>query len=202
MRIWILLSFLVLNIHAFAQEFRGGITGGVLSSQVDGDLQGGYNKASFHVGAFVQRPVFDKIDANMEIRYIRKGALSNATDENGYYINYFRTRMNYVEIPFTLLYKSGSFRFEAGMALGALVNTSLEDGNGEIGEKLNIYNYELSVIGGMFYEVDDNWQINFRAQYSALPIYDALGKDITVLYYGQRYWFNNLISFGLYYYIR
>ncbi len=202
MRILIIILAILITSPAIAQEFRGGLAGGVLSSQVDGDQQGGYNKASFHIGAFVQRTLSDKIDANMELRYIRKGALSNKVFEDGTYENYFRSRLNYIEIPVTALYKTGNFKLEGGFAAGALINSSLEDEYGKVDLDLDIARSEVSLILGFFYVVNEQLQVNFRIQYSLTPISKAYSDDIEKLYYSQGNWYNNLISFGLYYNIR
>jgi hypothetical protein len=53
----LLLAFLVISFsyNLKAQEFRAGLIGGIVASQVDGDRIGGFYKAGFSGGLFVYR---------------------------------------------------------------------------------------------------------------------------------------------------
>lgn len=185
-----------------AQHFEGGILGGLLSSQVDGDMAAGYNKVGIQAGAFIQYKLYDKITLHGEMRFIMKGALENRAKTDGYY---YQSKLNYVEMPFTVLVKKGRFNFEGGVALGVLVSSSEEDAYGE----LNLGTYypgferlEVSAIGGFFYDVSENFKINFRMQYSMTPVRVRITDNVQTLYRYQKYAFNNLLSFGMYYFIR
>jgi hypothetical protein len=184
----------------YSQRFRGGMMAGFVTSQVDGDSHAGYNKASFNAGLFVTRPLGEKIEGHIELRYIRKGALEDRSKDGFYY----RSKINYVEMPVTGTYKNGRFRFELGGAVGILVNSSEEDYAGELPESAvkKFNRLELSGIGGFYYEVTDHLWINFRGQYSILPIRENISDNIYALYYHQRYSFNNLMSFSVYYFMK
>ena len=199
-RILLVFSIVVLSgTISFSQEFDGGITAGLVTSQVDGDSWAGYNKSGFTFGAFVSRKLSEKIGAGMEIRYIRKGALKDDTGEDGF--TYYRSRLNYIEIPLYLRYYSGRFLFEAGPSIGVLVNSSEDDLYGEIpiADTKEFNQMEISGLAGFSYVVTDNILISFRMQYSLLPIRTNLSDNIQVQFYHQKYSFNNLMSFSMYY---
>ncbi len=195
----IFILFVLSGIHA--QDFKGGIMGGLVSSQVDGDSWAGYNKSSFTLGAFVNRKLNNDFGAQMEIRYVRKGALQDDTKKGG--LTYYKSKLNYVEIPLKGRYYVNRFIFEGGAALGVLINSSEEDLYGEISglEGTPFNRMEISGIIGFSYTVSENIFINFHLQYSMLPIRTNFSNNIQPLYYYQKYSFNNLIGFSLYYYL-
>ncbi len=184
-----------------AQDFKGGIMVGLVSSQVDGDSWAGYNKSSFTLGAFVNRKLNSDFGMQMEFRYVRKGALHDDTKKGG--LSYYKSKLNYVEIPLKGRYYVNRFIFEGGAAIGVLINSSEEDLYGDIsGLETTAFNrMEISGILGFSYTVTEDIFINFHLQYSLLPIRTNFSDNIQPLYYYQKYSFNNLIGFSLYYYI-
>ena len=197
----LLLLFLVLSVvfTSFSQNFNGGLTFGLVTSQVDGDSWSGYSKTGFLAGGFVSRKLSEKMGAQMELRYITKGALKDDTKKDG--LTYYKSKLNYVEIPLLGQYYTGRVIFEAGPAFGVLVNSSEEDLYGEISDQETIaFNQmEISGIGGFSYIVTEKILISFRMQYSMIPIRKNFSDNISTVYYYQKYSFNNLISFSGYY---
>jgi hypothetical protein len=193
--------FLVLILSVYlsnAQRFKGGVVGGLLSSQVDGDMAAGYNKAGLHAGVFIRYNLYQNLAMQTEMRFIMKGALESRPLDGFFY----QSKLNYVEMPFTALIKKGRFHFEAGPALGVLLSAKEEDESGEL--NLGLYppfkKLEISAIGGFFYDVNDRFLINFRIQYSLTPVRVRLSDNVSVIYRYQKYSFNNLMSFGMYYF--
>jgi len=191
--------FLMFVVGIQAQDFNGGFMAGFVSSQVDGDQYSGYNKSSISLGAFVNRRLDQDIGLQMEIRYTRKGALHDDTKKGGY--SYYKSKLNYIEIPVFGRYHMNKFIFEGGFAMGVLVNSSEEDLYGTINSVggTNFNTMEFSGLAGFSYTVTDNIFINFRMQYSILPI--RTNNNAVTLYYYQKYSFNNLIGFSVYYII-
>ncbi len=187
--------------NLLSQNFQAGIMAGPLSSKVDGDMASGYNKAGFHAGVFVRYLLFEDLAGQLEMRYITKGALENRLETDGYY---YRSGLNYVEMPLTFSLKKNRFQFEAGPALGVLLFSKEEDAFGELslGSYEDFRKLELSGIIGFFYEVTDDLRINFRMQYSITPVRRTLSSQVNTVYRYQRFAFNNLVSFGLYYYLK
>lgn len=199
-RIFLLFSFVLVFSSVDAQRFKGGVSGGLVGSQVDGDMSAGYNKAGLHLGTFVRYKLYDNLALQTEMRFIMKGALESRP-QDGYY---YRSSLNYVEMPFTAMLQKGKFHFEAGPALGVLLSSKEEDESGEL--NLGVYppfnKIEISAIGGFYYDVSDRFVINFRAQYSLTPIRVRLSENVSVIYRYQKYSFNNLFSFGMYYFLQ
>ncbi len=198
----ILFLILLISTTSYSQEFKGGILAGFITSQVDGDSWSGYNKSSFSAGVFVNRQLSEKMAGQIEFRYIRKGAIHDDTKDGG--TNYYRSRLNYIEVPILAQYTKGNFIFEAGPALGVLINSSEEDLYGEI-STLNGFSefnrIEISAVGGFAYQVIENVRINFRFEYSMLPIRKNFSDNIVTEFYNQQYSFNNSLSFSVYYFI-
>ncbi len=201
MKNYILILFLFASIVGSSQEFNGGIIAGLITSQVDGDSWSGYNKSSFSAGVFVNREITDRSAAQMELRYIRKGAIQDDTKTGG--LSYYRSRLNYIELPFLGQYTKGNFIFEGGIAFGVLINSSEEDLSGIIpdDQTKEFHRIEWSALGGFSYQVLENIRINFRFQYSILPVRDNFSDDIEVVYYHQQYSYNNVLGFSVYYFL-
>ena len=197
----ILIISLFVSISGFAQEFKGGLMAGFVTSQVDGDTWSGYNKSSFSAGAFVNRQISEKAAGQIEFRYIRKGALEDDTKDGGG--TYYKSKLNYIQVPVIGQYFRGNFIFEGGPAFNVLINSAEEDLNGEIPENqtTDFNRIELSVLGGFAYQVTEKIRINFRFEYSMLPIRDNFGDDIETVFYAQQYSFNNVLSFSMYYFL-
>ncbi len=196
-----IILFISIGINANAQFFQAGIVAGLLSSQVDGDMASGYNKAGFHGGVFVRYPLFQEVAGQLEMRFITKGALENRIDLDGYF---YKSVLNYVEVPFTLSIQKDRFHFEAGPALGVLIHSREEDAFGDLslGAYEDFRKIEISGIAGFFYDVTEDFVINFRFQYSFTPVRRTLSSNVNTVYRYQRFAFNNLMSFGMYYYLK
>lgn len=196
----LLFLFILILSTADAQHFKGGISGGLVGSQVDGDMSAGYNKVGIHLGAFVRYKLYDDLAMQTEMRFIMKGSLESRVLD-GYY---YRSSLNYVEMPFTAMIQKGKFHFEAGPALGVLLSAKEEDESGEL--NLGVYpafkKIEVSAIGGFYYELSERFVINFRVQYSLTPIRVRLSDQVNTIYRYQKYSFNNLFSFGVYYFLK
>ncbi|MBT3207678.1 MAG: PorT family protein [Bacteroidetes bacterium] len=194
----ILIILFLSSFLSIAQEFDGGVFAGLVSSQVDGDQYGGYNKAGFQVGAFVNRKLTEKWGAQLELKYIGKG--SRESDKKTGII-YYRSKLNYVEMPLLMNYSVDKFTFEGGIAGGVLINSGEEDESGELSiEYTKEFNkIEISGVAGFNYHPWDKIYLNFRFSYSLLPIRQNLSDNIPTIYYHQKYSFNNLMSFAIYY---
>ena len=57
-KISIVLLILLFTNKMTAQEFKGGFIGGLSTSQLSGDMLGGFNKAGLIIGGFTSRSFF------------------------------------------------------------------------------------------------------------------------------------------------
>ena len=84
MRYITLIILFLSTISLFPQNFKGGVIGGVSTSQVSGDNLGGYNKASLFIGVFTELPITNISNVKMEMNYIGKGSHNPKMLENGF----------------------------------------------------------------------------------------------------------------------
>ena len=88
----ILLILLSVN-KMTAQEFKGGFIGGISTSQLSGDMLGGFNKMGLIIGGFTSRSFSEKISAKLEIVYIQKGSRTPKQDYRHQY------SLDYINFP-------------------------------------------------------------------------------------------------------
>lgn len=193
------LIFLLLFTNTFlsqAQTFQAHLIGGVATSQVSGDQLAGFNKAGVIAGAGVSATLSKKANLCFEIYYIQKGSIKqiNIAKNN---LEYYRLRLNYVEIPLLLEYHiTEKLGFEFGSSLATLISSSEEDQNGELLGRKEFIKYEVSGIAGLVYQFGDNWGLHFRGEQSIVPIRTHSGGGTYRLNRGQ---YNSVLLFALFY---
>jgi hypothetical protein len=195
-----LLSLVLFTNFGQAQEFRGGFLAGLTSTQLDGDLYSGFNKAGITAGVYVNRQLSEKSGVQFELRYFEKGSKEDDTKDGG--STYYLSKINYIEIPVLYQYFVKNFVFEAGLSAGVLVKQSEEDKDGLIPNEYRIeFNrFEIASQTGFKYLFTDKISGVFRFSYSVIPVrknYDAsvVGPE----YSSGKYSYNNCISVALYY---
>lgn len=184
----ILISSLVLYaiiISASAQNFKGGLVGGVLGSQIDGDFLGGYNKLGLTVGAWVSHPVSDNLLIHGQLKYIQKGKTKPANVDAG--TSSETTRLHYLQLPITVQYVlSTDWFIEGGLGLGYLYDYSFYEGGTRLNEddypirEDQLYRGEFFFIIGAGYNINDSWSVNLRFTNDILPVgdlTDAVGTN-------------------------
>jgi len=187
-----------LSLVAFSQEFTGGISFGCVSSQLDGDTYSGYNKASITFGGYVNRKISQKFTGQMEMKFIQKGSYFKSNDAS-LYVYYYKSKLNYIELPVTIHYLYGKFIFEAGISAGYLINSKeIINGLEELYPR-PFEKFEYCSILGFNYQIFDRLAANFRFEYSLLWIREnpGIADPYSVFYNGNQ--FNNVLSFALYY---
>lgn len=102
-----------------AQGVGGGLTGGVVTSQIDGDTWGGYNKWGYQIGGFAYYGLSDRLNLHIEIIHTHRGSREVVTD-------FGRVNLNYIDVPVLLQYKfpvsQGEFNAEAGISANLLLS--------------------------------------------------------------------------------
>jgi hypothetical protein len=177
----ILIFTLLFGSTVCAQTFTGGIHGGIVASQIDGDKMSGYRKFSPYGGLFLHHRLGSGFwSAQMELNYAGRGACSNDGS--------IRTSIGYAEIP--LLAACNIFHFPLQIRAGAAVaykifeNTTTFD----ITRKSDDYGtWDIPVLVSIDYSITERIAIDARFSYSAL----GMGKGF----------YNNALNVGLRYYI-
>lgn len=182
----ILSTFIVLfSSNAIAQQFNGGIIGGLSTSQIDGDTQKGYKKLGFYSGLYVGRDFSKLFGFKIELLYIGKGAKKTINK-----IEEFKTSLHYVEMPLLLNIKPVSgFQFNIGLAGAYIANHKLYERGYQIPkDKYDINKFDWGGIITAEYYFSQNLAINVRFEYSLVPMRTVPHR-----------WFNSNFSFGLVY---
>lgn len=191
----LLTLLLVASILTMAQEFKGGILGGLAASEVSGDRLSGPNKAGLYLGAFVYRYFSQRSSIQMELDYIQKGSRQNPDSSNNY--QSYLLRLNYIELPVHYRYDfAEKASLEAGLSLGVLVH-SYEEANGSTavsGPDFNTTDFSFNF--GFFYTIMENLKINVRYSNSILAIRPHSQGQTYRWNQGQ---YNEVLSFVLFY---
>ncbi len=171
-------TFLVLiaftGLIANAQQFHGGIIGGIAGTQVAGDTFSGYNKAGIFGGAWVNINVGKNSSLQLELTYFQKGSRENPTEKNSY--RSYILRVNYIEMPLLYQYKAGRFIISAGPSAGFLLGY-YEEVNQEVVSDQQYYNkparITFQVNLGISYFVTQNIGVGLRTNNSILNIFSS-----------------------------
>lgn len=193
MKIKYLLSILLLIIAVTgsAQRFKGGVITGLNASQIDGDNWGGYYKTGLVIGAFVNTDFDDKFGGQLEIKYSGKGS---STSYESPIIE--KIKLNYVDIPVLVTYKAvKNLKIEAGISINYLFKAQYYDGGWFDDWDLEPNKLESALTFGVNYKFFNRFDLNARYSYSLFPVRSKLSSSTL----GTGAWFNNVITFALYF---
>jgi hypothetical protein len=191
------LFFSVFLVTHAQSPFQAGFSFGAITTQVDGDGFGGYDKSGAHAGMWVSRRFADNFSYMLEIAYKPKGSKSamKATTED---LNYYKLSLHYVEVPVTLRYHNKNYLFDISVGAAYLAMERVEGlaGGFLTGNELTGFNkFDVIVAAGLGIEINDYWNVLARITYSA---YDA-AKTYRAPEKPHLSWqFNNALSVALY----
>jgi hypothetical protein len=185
LKLFVLILLITSNLAFIsAQKFRGGLLGGLSTSQVDGDTQKGFNKLGLFSGVFVETDFTDVVGAKVELYYIGKGSVKNAGG-----IEVFKNHFNYIEMPFLLkIVPVKKVVLDFGIAFSYLISAKMFISGEELPKsEVNVHNFDFSGIVSGSYYFTDNWAFNARFDYSLVPVKN------------NPNWYNSNFSFGFIY---
>ena len=202
-KIALIIIALTISTFSFSQlaNFKGGIEGGIMGTQVDGDTLSGYDKAGIRIGGFIEREINEKISMQFSMLYVQKGSKGdrNADELSSYY----EINLHYIDMPLTAIYnhKSGVFG-EAGVALGYLF-TAKEAGNNEFGQYIKDENpefkrFEFSYHLGIGYRLFPYTSVHAQFSYSLFKIRGKYQSQVFGIRAGQ---YNNTLMVALQIYL-
>ena len=185
------------NVCMHGQYFKGGLSLGITGSQIDGDHYAGYTKPGASAGFFVSREFGRNWGIQGEFKYIMKGAAKTVTSTN---TEVYRVTLHYFELPFTVYFNlNQKVRFEAGLASGYLIYSTINFGYGAETPSFPFNKYDFSPLIGIYYLLNEKFTVNLKFSYSAIPVRDYPGDP---LYYRNSGQFNNVLNFAIYYSIK
>ena len=186
----------LLTYNTNAQSFGGGIIAGASTSQVAGDLLGGFNKIGFLTGAYTSLNVKENISFQFEITYIEKGS----KNPNIHKKNIAEITLSYVEVPISInLQQKENLGVEVGILPAFLINAEMNDYFSEIEIGPAFEKYDFGVFAGINYHITDNIILNTRISNSIIPIRPHVSGATNGWNKGQ---YNTVLSFAIHYKIR
>jgi hypothetical protein len=191
----LIISFVIMSLNLFSQNFTGGLIGGISTSQVSGDNLGGYHKAGLFLGVFTQLSISPISNLKMEMNFIQKGSNNPKMLKNG--ISDIST--SYLEVPIsTHYYQNEITSFEIGGQISFLLTSTDNDIYGAVSSELiNPFNkVDIGAFIGMNYHLSDKIILNSRMSNSIIPIRPHLSN---ITYYLNRGQYNSLLSFTIHY---
>jgi hypothetical protein len=157
------------GMTVIAQQFNGGIFGGVTASQVDGDSYGGFNKLGFTAGAFVNRELAYDISWQMEIKYVSRGAYENFGPDDP---RIYKTVYRYVALPLSAHYLfNEKIQAELGISPEVLIHYASFDEYGKIPPGVDAEENRrigLSAFAGVYYWFIPSTGVGLRYTRSAI----------------------------------
>lgn len=166
---------------------------GVQGAQIDGDYYAGYNQPGIMTGLFVGREVSEKTALSFALAFSQKGARRNANPEKGDY-DYYRARLNYIEVPFQLSWHLKRIDLYGGLYYGRLLSAKEENQNGIIATEVKYNSNDWGYLIGGEGKVRENIYFGVRFAYSLIPIREYF-------FNGQIYYYNiiqRVFNKGLY----
>ena len=205
-RILTLLFFCgILTYNTNAQSFGGGIIVGASTSQVAGDLLGGFNKIGILAGAYTNLKVKENLKLQFEIIYIEKGSRNpNMRESNHPNYQKIEITLSYIEMPLTINLQQ---KENLGVELGIIPAFNMSSSwNSAIEKNISVpkttpqyKKYDLGVCAGINYHITDNITLNTRISNSIIPIRPHTSGATHGWNKGQ---YNTVLSFAIHYKIR
>ena len=173
--------FLLVFSKTYSQKFFGGLSAGLIASDINGantrDTDNDFHKVGFTVGGLMNTQLTKKSIFQFEINYIQKGSMQPPDSLNN---GYFKIALGYIEIPLIIkrqLYfnwkqkKINKVDIEAGISYGRMVNNTVTGGtNYTLSSASNYFNInDISLLIGLDYNFTKNIYFCFRYSNSVIP---------------------------------
>jgi hypothetical protein len=189
--------FFVHSLPLMAQQFKGGVAGGLVGSQVAGDTYSGFHKPGAYAGVWVRLDVNERSSFQTELSYFQKGSRHNP-DEKRDDFTFYLMRLGYIEMPFLYQYHLKSkVSLEVGPSFSYLLHSYEELDYGEVTYgKFSLFN--PSFMAGIGYPVNEKLSVHLRINNSILSIRtdEVTGGRYRLFDHGQ---YNDCILFFLSY---
>jgi len=193
----------ILTNNCNAQNFGGGLIAGASTSQVAGDMLGGFNKIGLLAGAYTNLKIKENLKLQLEIIYIEKGSRNpNMHEYNHPNYEKIEITLSYIEMPLTInLQQKENLGVELGIIPAFNISATL---NSADAKNISVPNpqykkYDFSVFAGINYHITDNIILNTRISNSIIPIRPHVSGATNGWNKGQ---YNTVLSFAIHYKIR
>lgn len=164
--------------YTSAQRFRGGLSGGLVASEISGDNLAGPNKLGWYASVYTTTALSELSEIKLAIMYIEKGSRS-VPDENNNFFEY-RLSLQYVEIPITYRIDITSFTqnrylsklvLEGGISASSVVGFTEQEGGSEIPEdgSREFHLLEGNILLGLSYPIGNIFDFQFGFSHALTP---------------------------------
>lgn len=187
-----------------AQSFEGGLIGGVITSQINGDGYAGYHQIGWTGGVFGRIPSEGHSSWQLELKYSLLGARSSVEEIDFGYAP-MDIRLHYVEMPITYRYNLGRFQvgelpldfitLELGLSADFLARNRQSAYNDGGFDNPSWLFFSVTGNVGMQFELSDRLGINIRSMNSLTPC--RWNPESPSIFYGHYY--NIALQAGLTY---
>ncbi len=193
MRYFLTIAVLVFfSLLSTAQEFNGGLLGGLSTSEISGDFITGPSKAGLYLGIFTNLYMSKKSSLELELNYVQKGSRKNPDSAD---VTEYLLRLHYMEMHMLYKFDLKKFTFEAGPSLGYLMHSYEEADYFVLDEPFNPLDFSVGI--GMYYAITTNLKVNVRYSNTLFfPVRDRPSGDTYFLRKGQ---YNEVLSLVLHY---
>lgn len=192
-------TFFLFFSKLHAQQFHGGVTLGLVGSQVAGDTYSGFSKAGLFTGGYVSVDLGEHSALQMELTYFQKGSRENPDSTNNF--NAYLLRLNYIEIPLLYQFKLNKWIFFGGPSVGFNIGYH-EEINGQTDFNDNLpATATLQINLGFRFFISESFGVDFRTNNSLLNIrQNNVSGDVWRFWgYGQ---FNDALVISVFYQFR
>ena len=177
----------------YAQGVQGKFIIGINAAQVDGDAMFGFNRIGPVVGGAANVKITQKLSFQPELYYSMRGASSTI------YQPFLSTILHYVDVPLIINYQlKKRWALQAGLSGCYLVNALIDPvGYGYIDVTNRLNKYDICFVVGAEFAISEEWAVNIRYNYSAIPFGKQSADNTALLNYSN--WFNNYLNFTIRY---
>tara|TARA_B110000196_G_scaffold216713_1_gene186088 strand:+ start:227 stop:820 length:594 start_codon:yes stop_codon:yes gene_type:complete len=184
-------GFLTLSIQA--QNFGGGLIAGASTSQVAGDMLGGFNKIGLLTGVYTNLKIKENLKVQLEIIYIEKGSRNPNLHKN----TIQEITLSYVEVPISInLQQKENLGIELGILPAFIMSSKMNDYFSEIEINPSFEKYDFGIFAGINYHLSKKIILNSRISNSIIPIRPHVSGATNGWNKGQ---YNTVLSFALHY---
>lgn len=168
----LLYGLLLMTFSAQAQLFKGGVSLGLLASQVDGDNMEGYHKPGVFAGVYAFLPIKEgKWQLQGELDYMQKGCKA-ANEQGEGVLNTYHATFHQIGMPLIVQWNClKTYRLEIGASFNMTPRISISR-NGERWDATNDDTYRFFECGGvcgLHWQGDGHWGAHLRLLYSLSP---------------------------------
>jgi hypothetical protein len=185
-----------------AQTFKAHLVTGLNASQIEGDRDAGYNKLDITGGIGVGFNISERLFLHTDFLYSRRGSknafLVDMTEVEGQIV------LDYIDLPIIMrlgdwYQEEGDYNkvwAEGGISLGRLINARIEGSN--VPELVNDFrSNDLSIVGGIGYNINEHFFVNLRYTRSLIPLYSNPEASVLEVRYLTPYFLTLRVGYTL-----